>query len=114
MTNPTDTPVRFVPGGPPKIRRTRLVQEREGMIALLDAGALEPGDELIWAERDHRHVAVVRADGRVLVNGRVCDSPSEAGELVGNRRPSGWDVWICSRDGESLAYKRARIGLDPR
>jgi hypothetical protein len=115
MTNPSDTAVCFVSGKPTRITRTCTGRGLAAMQALLSAGELEVGDLMTWRERGRTHRAIVQPDGRLLVHGQLAGSPSRAGRIAhGSRRPNGWEVWTCVRDGETLETKRRRIGLDPR
>lgn len=117
MTNPNmNTLPRFIPGQPPKIRRTRLISELPGMQALLHSGELVVGDPLLCT-RDGQVVqsATVLDGGYIRTGGQTFDSPSAAAKhALGVGSANGWEEWICVRDGETLAAKRARIGLDPR
>jgi hypothetical protein len=111
----TQVPIRFILGEPPRITRSRTARGLAAIQQLLAARELEPGDLLTWHERSQQHYATVLADGRLRVGGRTVDSPSAAGRVAhGRRRPNGWDVWVCVRDGLTLAMKRQRVRLNRR
>jgi hypothetical protein len=69
------------------------------MRALLQADQLLVGDRLIGGTRGAPHVAVVREDKRLDVDGRTENSPSAAAKAVLGYERNGWRWWICERDG---------------
>jgi hypothetical protein len=108
------TDIIFTGPTPPPITRSTGGRGLITMQFLLAASKLLVGDELNWTERGRTHRAFVQADGRLLINGHLANTPSEAGKIAhGARRPAGWDVWISVRDGRSLADKRREIGREP-
>jgi hypothetical protein len=105
-------PLRWTPAGPPPItRRTIRPLGLAAILELLAAGELRRGDRLIWQQprAGQNHVAVVRADGWLVVRGRAFSSPSGAARYACGRSANGWEVWRCARDGRLLASKRDRI-----
>jgi hypothetical protein len=84
------------------------------MQALLRVGELLVGDQLYWDEGGNHHVAVVRDDGRLEINGQVKDSPSTAARVAAGYEKNGWEAWTCERDGLTLDAKRRRAELDQR
>ena len=115
MTNPQGgTLPHFIPGEPPKIRRTRLPREAAEVRLLIDAGELEVGDRLVWQHAGHDHVVFVLDSGYLEANGSAHASPTAAAAAVCTAKGGGWEVWVCDRDDETLAEKRRWVGDDPR
>ncbi|MEU4108047.1 hypothetical protein [Streptomyces sp. NPDC027717] len=85
---------------------------RPGALApLLDAGRLQPGQRLTWRRRNlgKQYHAYVTAEGYLrLDDGRVCDSPSGACDVVAHCKVNGWAAWRAD-DGASLGALRDRL-----
>ena len=62
---------------------------------LLAAGLLAPGDQL---ETREGAPGLVRADGRIEVDGVACDGPTEAFRALGDTIANyGWGAWLAPR-----------------
>jgi hypothetical protein len=86
------------------------MSSRGGLIGLLEAGLVTPGDEFVWDRRHHgvRHMVRVRADGALaLADGRVYASPTAATTALGGVTQGGWTVFTRVSDGRTLAELRA-------
>jgi len=85
---------------------------RPGALApLLEVGGLRPGQRLIWRRRNlgQEYHAHVTAEGHLqLDDGRVCDSPSGACDVVAHCKVNGWDAWRTD-EGTSLSVLRGRL-----
>ena len=79
---------------------------------LLEVGALQPGDVLVW----HSRVQGVSHEARVLMGGNiqtadgtVHKSPSGALKHLNGHKPvDGWMAWKLKRTGKSLSEIRVR------
>lgn len=81
-----------------------------GLVGLLEAGLVTPGEEFVWDRRHHgvRHLVRVRADGALaLADGRVYASPTAATTALGGVNQGGWTVFKRVSDGRTLAELRA-------
>lgn len=94
----------------------RLAGREKRLASYLEAGALKPGDRLVWHRRNHRttHYATVLPDGNLRVElpdgtHRTFGSPSAAAsELAGNPQ-NGLKVWrLGQADGPSLDELRPK------
>jgi hypothetical protein len=106
---PTPVSAEEGPSAPPTEGRKDAVRKRpqqfpETVSDLLNAGLLEPGEELRSVRKalpDAR--AVVRADGRLEVNGEVYGSLSGSAMAVsGKKAEPGWEFWAVERDGKPV------------
>jgi hypothetical protein len=71
--------------------------------ALVRAGLLTTGEELVWQRRGGNHRAVVTADGGLeLDDGRTFDTPSGAARALAGYEVNGWRSWARARDGVRL------------
>ncbi|MFI6098202.1 hypothetical protein ACIA8G_21790 [Lentzea sp. NPDC051213] len=85
---------------------------RRGVRALLDAGMVSAGDELVWNRPScgARHTARIRTDGTlVLADGRMYENPSGATTALGGKHQNGWSAWRRVADGRSLGELRAEL-----
>lgn len=95
-----------------------------GIVDLLTAGLVQPGEEFIWDRpgRGARHTARVQSDGTLLLaDGRIFINPSGAiTALGGGRQQNGWKAWKRTADGRALGDLRAALraqrglSIDPR
>lgn len=92
---------------------------RGGVVDLLNAGLLHPGELLHWdrSRTGIRHIARISTAGTlVLADGRSYANPSAALSALGVPNTSGWRHWRRDTDGRSLgdlrAELRADLGLD--
>lgn len=72
---------------------------------LLEAGVLNPMDELIWDRRQHgqKHVAWVTREGALQLNdGRIFATPSGAARDIAGYEVNGWRQWRHTRTGKTL------------
>ncbi|MFF3014019.1 DUF4357 domain-containing protein [Streptomyces sp. NPDC057939] len=97
------------------LRRLLALDSAEGrpgaLAPLLDAGLLKPGQPLVWRRRNlgQEHHAQVTEEGHLrLDDGRVCESPSGACDVVAQSKSNGWDAWR-TEDGTSLSVLRGRL-----
>lgn len=77
----------------------------EPLLALLRAGVLEVGEELVWTRPQVGSAfrAVVQADGSLLSDdGQRFWSPSAAATKLSGVSTNGWKVWRVPRIGDSL------------
>lgn|SRR5579884_5668 len=76
---------------------------------LVDAGLLQPGDELSFRQSDDL-VATITESGTLRFQGAEYRSPSTAGRAAtAGRAVNGWVAWsVTSGDRASLAQLRAR------
>src|SRR6266545_4868793 len=84
-----------------------------GVVELIEAGLVHPGDELVWDRRNlgERYTAQVRGDGCiVLPDGSFYANPSGALTAVGGNHQNGWACWKRVSDGDLRAELRARRG----
>lgn len=109
---PSEVAARYagkpVPPGQPLRGWRRTV----GMVDLLAAGLVLPGDEFVWdrPRQGLRHAARVRSDGGLqLADGRVFANPSGALTAVGGNHQNGWTSWRRTSDGRSLGDLRAEL-----
>ncbi|MET7522627.1 DUF4357 domain-containing protein [Streptomyces sp900116325] len=75
---------------------------------LLADGRLRPGQRLVWRRPNSakEYVAYVTADGRLrLQDGRTCDSPSGACQLLTGGSANGWKEWE-TEDGNPISSLR--------
>ncbi len=80
---------------------------------LVEAGLLEPGQELTWHQPQVgvTHSAVLKQTGELeLPDGRTFASPSGAAQAIAGRPINGWAVWKAK--GESLDQLRARLAAE--
>ncbi len=73
-----------------------------GVVELIEAGLVHPGDELVWDRRNlgERYTAQVRGDGCiVLPDGSFYANPSGALTAVGGNHQNGWACWKRVSDG---------------
>jgi Restriction Enzyme Adenine Methylase Associated len=83
-----------------------------GLSALLDAGWVSPGEEVVWHCRHHgvRHPARIRRDGTLLLaDGRVRANPTGATTALGGHHQNGWNAWRRSSDGRTLSELRTEL-----
>jgi hypothetical protein len=83
-----------------------------GLVDLLTAGLVHPGEQFIWDRPGHgaRHTAHIRADGAlVLADGRVYVNPSGALTALGGKHQNGWKTWRRASDGRALGDLRAQL-----
>jgi hypothetical protein len=83
-----------------------------GLSALLDAGLVSPGEEVVWYRRHHgvRHPARIHSDGTLLLaDGRVCANPTGATTALGGHHQDGWNAWRRSSDGRTLSELRTQL-----
>lgn len=86
---------------------------RVGPIALkplIEAGQMDPGDILVGRSGEQEYLAVVLADGRIRVNGRIYPNPDAAAAAVlGKRSFDGYAFWhIKGRDGDEVPLSKIR------
>jgi hypothetical protein len=75
--------------------------------ALVRAGRLAAGEELVWRRRGGNHRALVTADGGLtLDDGRTFDTPSGAARALAGYEVNGWRSWARARDGVRLSVLR--------
>jgi hypothetical protein len=75
--------------------------------ALVRAGLLAAGEELVWRRRGGSHRAVVTAAGGLeLDDGRTFDTPSGAARALAGYEVNGWRSWARARDGVRLSVLR--------
>jgi Restriction Enzyme Adenine Methylase Associated len=80
---------------------------------LVEAGLLEPGQELIWHQPQvgATHSAVLKDTGELeLSDGRTFASPSGAAQAIAGTPINGWAVWKAK--GESLDQLRTRLAAE--
>ena len=78
--------------------------------ALVQAGLLHAGEELIWKRRGASHRAVVTSAGALeLADGRIFESPSGAARALAGYEVNGWRNWARVRDGVRLASLRDQM-----
>lgn len=80
---------------------------------LIEAGLLVAGDTVEYTGRGHEGtIAVLEADGSILLNGTHYSSPSAAGAAIRGGAVNGWEYW-AQRDGSgnlvSLGEIRAKL-----
>lgn len=83
-----------------------------GIVDLLIAGLVQPGEEFIWDRpgRGARHTARVQSDGTLLLaDGRTFGNPSGAITALGGRHQNGWTTWKRTTDGRALGELRAAL-----
>jgi len=81
-----------------------------GIVDLLAAGLVRPGDEFCWDRPALGvcHTARVVPDGRLrLEDGRTYRNPSGATTALGGNHQNGWVAWKRTSDGVSLGDLRA-------
>jgi hypothetical protein len=78
---------------------------------LVQSGALQEGQELVWNRRvaKETHVATVNGDGSITTSDGVKHkSPSGAAKhLNGNKPVDGWLAWKVKKTGASLSSLRS-------
>ena len=78
--------------------------------ALVQAGLLHVGEELIWKRRGVSHRAVVMSGGALqFSDGRIFESPSGAARALAGYEVNGWRNWARVRDGVRLASLRDQV-----
>jgi hypothetical protein len=78
--------------------------------ALVQAGLLYAGEELIWKRRGASHRAIVTSGGALeLEDGRIFDSPSGAARALAGYEVNGWRNWARVSDGVRLASLRDQM-----
>lgn len=78
--------------------------------ALIQAGLLRAGEELIWKRRAVSHRAVVTPAGALeLEDGQIFESPSGAARALAGYEVNGWRNWARVRDGVRLASLRDQM-----
>ena len=78
--------------------------------ALVQAGLLHAGEELIWKRRGVTHHAVVTSEGTLeLEDARIFESPSGAARALAGYEVNGWRNWARRRDGVRLASLRDQM-----
>ncbi len=109
-----------VPGGHKSIiiRDRSEQQVRVQVIDLISAGLVSPG-QLIYAKpgKHTGHQAQILDDGRIQVDGIICDSLSLAGRQLLKRSNNGWTFWLVDeKTKKSMADLREEyrelIGLE--
>ena len=82
----------------------------ETVLDLLDAGLLQPGDELRSVRKALSEVrAKLGPDGRLEVDGEVHGSLSAAAVSVsGNKAEPGWEFWGVKRNGKLVSLNELR------
>ncbi len=81
------------------IAPTKRAEPRVAFGSLVEAGLIEPGATLTDAKR--QHLALVRADGALGINGGIVGSIHKTGALVqGLPACNGWTFWHYERGGE--------------
>ncbi|WP_373873362.1 restriction system modified-DNA reader domain-containing protein [Actinoplanes derwentensis] len=95
-----------IDAGPPPTPSVRTGE----LDALVRAGLLDVGEELIWERRGASHRAVVVSGGALqLADGRIFESPSGAARALAGYEVNGWRNWARARDGVRLASLRDQI-----
>ena len=83
-----------------------------GIVDLLAAGLVRPGDEFCWDRPALGvcHTARIIPDGRLrLEDGRTYRNPSGATTALGGNHQNGWIAWKRTSDGVSLGDLRATL-----
>lgn len=93
--------------GSAQAKALRLRDSAGELDALIRAGLLAVGEELVWKRRGRSHRAVVIADGALeLDDGRTFDTPSGAARALAGYEVNGWRSWTRARDGVRLSSLR--------
>ncbi|PWW53130.1 hypothetical protein DFQ13_116120 [Actinokineospora spheciospongiae] len=83
-----------------------------GIVDLLAAGLVRPGDEFCWDRPALGvcHTARINPDGRLrLADGQSYRNPSGATTALGGNHQNGWVTWKRTSDGVSLGDLRATL-----
>lgn len=92
---------------------TKVEGRRLRIADLLDAGLLQPGQELIWKRPrvGHEYRAAVTDEGQIMLeDGRPFSSPSRAAmEAAGIPSYDGWYAWRLGDGGPTLHELRGRL-----
>ncbi|MFI6988796.1 restriction system modified-DNA reader domain-containing protein [Nonomuraea wenchangensis] len=90
-----------------------ITHEQEGALKpLLDAGLLQPQNELVWRRPrlNKVHYATVLADGRLrLEDGEIFLKPSPACKALSGQETDGWAAWRRASDLRSLKELRNEL-----
>jgi hypothetical protein len=82
------------------------------LLALLDAGLLQPGDRLVWRQSrlGNTFYATVLSRGALqLDDGRIATSPSGACQALTGKSYDGWEEFRRESDNVLLADLRAQL-----
>ncbi|TWP46037.1 hypothetical protein FKR81_37325 [Lentzea tibetensis] len=111
-TDATEVAAHHASVAPPSARPFHGWGGNIGIVDLVTAGLVQPGEEFIWDRPGHgaRHTARIQPDGTLLlVDGRTFVNPSGAITALGGRHQNGWTAWKRTADGRALGDLRAAL-----